>query len=97
MKGYIRNCARRNIFWNLTLEAFKELTSQPCIYCGCAPAQKSRSYTYNGIDRIEHKKGYELPNCVPSCGTCNFIRGTRLTFEEMKAVGKALQDFRRKK
>jgi hypothetical protein len=28
----------------------------------------------NGVDRLDSTKGYDIENCVPCCGTCNFIK-----------------------
>ncbi len=96
-KNYIRMCARRNVFWNVTIEEFHRLTSLPCHYCSKKPSQKARHYTYNGLDRLDPKKGYELPNLVPCCKECNWIKGDRLAVDEMQAVGKMLAEFRAKK
>jgi 5-methylcytosine-specific restriction endonuclease McrA len=94
-KNYVRMCRRRNVFWELTIEEFGRITKQACTYCKKPPAQKSRSYVYNGIDRVDPKQGYLLDNSVAACGECNFIKGNRLSFGEMKAVGEALAAFRR--
>lgn len=96
-KKYIQTCRRRNVFWELTVEQFHKLTSQPCVYCGKAPAQISRNYIYNGIDRINHYQGYVLANCATACVECNFIKGTRLTYDEMLVVARALAAFRKRR
>ena len=96
-KNYIRGCKRKNIYWELTLEEFHKLTSSNCAYCEKPPAQRSRTYTYNGIDRMNNKRGYIRDNVVPACKECNFLKGDRLTFDEMKVVGEALKAFRQKK
>ncbi len=44
-----------------------------CFYCDASPSQKRGQkggngyYIYNGIDRIDSKKGYLMNNCVPCC------------------------------
>jgi 5-methylcytosine-specific restriction endonuclease McrA len=96
-KRYNRECIRRNVYWGIGLEPFHKLTSAPCAYCGKPPSQVSRTYTYNGIDRKNPKKGYTDDNCVTACKECNWIKGDRLTFEEMRVVGEALRSFRAKK
>jgi hypothetical protein len=93
-KRYVRDCRRRNIFWELTIEQFHTLTSSNCTYCGRAPAQKARNYTYNGIDRLNSDQGYTLGNCAPCCKECNGIKSNRLNPEEMRIVGKALAIYR---
>ena len=94
---YISGCKRRNIYWELTPEYFSKLTKQDCAYCGVPPLQKMRGYTYNGIDRKDDDMGYTDCNTVPCCGECNFIKGCRLTFDEMKAIGKTLAILRKSK
>lgn len=96
-KNYIRMCARRNVFWNISVEQFHEITSKSCFYCDRPPEQISRSYKYNGLDRVDHKKGYELANIVACCKSCNWIKGDRLTSEETLVVAQALKSFREKK
>lgn len=95
-RKYVRTCQRKNVYFDLTVEQFHKLTSSPCEYCGKPPAQISRFYHYNGIDRKNSKQGYFLSNCATACKECNFIKGSTLTFEEMKVVGAALVDYRRR-
>lgn len=96
-RRYVLMCQRRNVYWGLSLEEFHALTSGRCFYCSRPPQQKSRSYTYNGIDRVNNRQGYIAANCVTACKECNFIKGDRLTQDEMKIVGEALAEFRSKK
>jgi hypothetical protein len=93
-KHYVRMCRRKNVFWELSVEQFHKLTSAPCIYCEKPPLQISRAYKYNGIDRLDPKRGYVPANVAPCCKECNWIKGDRLTSEEMKVVGQALTTFR---
>jgi hypothetical protein len=94
-KEYVRRCRRGNIFWELTIEEFQVLTQSPCSYCLCPPSQQRRNYTYNGIDRKNNRQGYTRDNSVTACGMCNMIKGTRLSFEEMKVAMEAVVRFRR--
>lgn len=77
---YKFSAKRRNISFRLTKEEFKKLTEQNCFYCGVMPKYKiSRSrvngeFIYNGIDRVDNAKGYELVNCVSCCGICNKMK-----------------------
>ena len=91
---YRANCRRRNIFFELTKEDIAELTQKNCYYCDKKPSNLRKGYTYNGIDRIDHNKGYIKDNCLTSCAECNGIRSNKLTVEEMQAVAKALLKFR---
>lgn len=92
-KKYLYDCRRRNFFWGLTLEQFASITRADCVYCGSPPARKSRAYLFNGIDRMNTKMGYSSDNVVPSCYKCNMIKGSILSFDEMRVVGKALAEF----
>lgn len=97
LKNYVRMCKRKNVYWELSIEQFHKLTSQACKYCGKPPLQVSRSYTYNGIDRLNPKQGYIPDNCVPCCKECNWIKGDRLTPDEMMVVGEALSTYRKRR
>lgn len=93
-KRYVTYCRKRNVFWELTLEQFHKLTSSECVYCHRAPTQISRAYKYNGIDRKDPLKGYTVDNCAACCGPCNFLKGNRLSYDEMLVVAQALIKFR---
>jgi len=84
-KTYIKHAKNRNLEFNLSLDAFKIITSENCYYCDEKPKQISRintnhssakniehtTYVYNGIDRVNNTDGYIDGNCVPCCGMCN--------------------------
>lgn len=87
--------------FTLTKEEFRELVTSPCYYCGVLPAQKVyldgvRGYTkeyidycqfiYNGIDQIEHSRGYTRLNCFPCCKVCNFAKSTKTLDEFIRWV-----------
>lgn len=40
-----------------------------CWYCGV-----SRRVEVLGLDRLDSQRGYEPDNCVPCCGSCNFMK-----------------------
>lgn len=96
---YIWVCSKKNVYWGITEELFNELTSSDCAYCGKPPTTsvQARSYPFTGIDRKDPDLGYLETNVVPCCTECNFIKGCRLTFEEMKVVGAALAKYRKYK
>ncbi len=74
---YKNGAEKRNLKFLLTRKQFKELTQQPCFYCGSKPhtvmSDKGRNgkYIYNGIDRVDNSKGYTINNCVACCRKCN--------------------------
>lgn len=73
---YRNNARNRNIEFNLSIDEFKQLTSQPCHYCGGYSSDWIENSRGNGIDRKNSNEGYYLDNCVPCCSKCNFIKNT---------------------
>lgn len=80
---YKYQAKQRNLDWLLTEEQFKILTSDNCYLCGTPPKNKTHTagkkvqngyYIYNGIDRVDNKKGYFLENCKPCCSDCNYAK-----------------------
>lgn len=55
---------------NLTKEQFDNIAKQPCYYCGIMQEKG-----FNGIDRMDSIKGYEIENCVSCCTECNMMKG----------------------
>jgi hypothetical protein len=80
LRRYSRDARTRNFKFALSLAKFKELTQQPCFYCNALPNQKHTNtgclgqIVYNGIDRLDNKKGYTSANCVPCCKQCNWAK-----------------------
>lgn len=78
--NYKRGAKIRNLIFELSKQEFRELTKQPCWYCGSEPANMRRAcgckgyYLYNGIDRVDNNKGYTWENCVTACKTCNRMK-----------------------
>lgn len=73
----------KQIKFNLSFEEFDKLTRLDCYYCGAKPSFlkrfkndfKNREIEYfNGIDRIDSDKDYNLNNCVPCCTMCNRMK-----------------------
>ncbi len=75
---YRRNAANREIFFDLTDTEMVFLFKQNCYWCGAEPntVMKSRKscYVYNGIDRVDNRRGYEISNVVPCCKVCNVAK-----------------------
>lgn len=78
---YKSSANKRNYEWNLTKEQFEKLTKMNCYYCNSKPSNImnnkncNKPYKYQGIDRVNNKKGYTLKNCVPCCKICNRAKG----------------------
>ena len=88
--SYKRQAKKRGYEFTLTSEEFHHLTSQICRYCGAEPSSVSiahynrseasidnEKYVYNGLDRKDNSKGYQLDNVVPCCKWCNIAKRER--------------------
>jgi len=86
-KNYRHAARKRNILFDLSKNEFMNLVTQNCFYCNKTPSQElnikecNGSFIYNGIDRVDNLKGYNLDNCVPCCGRCNKAKNN-MTLEE---------------
>lgn len=69
---------------DLTTEEVMALIEQPCVHCGTVAENR-------GLDRIDNNLPHIKGNVAPSCAPCNFARGDRFTFEEMKEIGEAIR------
>jgi len=79
---YVYDAKRRNLLFTLTAAEFKALVFKSCHFCGAPPACKTTYNTngnivYNGVDRLDPKKGYIADNVVACCLTCNRMKGKR--------------------
>lgn len=83
--SYRGNARAKKRKFDLTLDEFRDITSQNCTYCGSEPStiscaessymkDKYSMYRYNGIDRVDSKRGYEKDNIVPCCKLCNLMK-----------------------
>jgi len=86
-----KSCKERDLTWSLTLEQYLELIKNNCHYCD------SSLEIWEGcsLDRINNGIGYEIGNVLPCCGTCNNIRNTFLTVQEMEVAMKAVIAYRK--
>lgn len=90
-----RACSAKRTFL-LSREDFRSITTQPCHYCGAKPKQRIKvlahygDYIYNGVDRINSDKGYELDNVVPCCGMCNRMKNKYGCGEFLEHIQKIL-------
>ena len=74
---------KQGIPFELSQEHFRDIM-QNCTYCGSPPQSVEHPNTsygedfyHNGIDRQDSSRGYIEGNCVPCCGTCNYMKYTR--------------------
>ena len=84
--NYRARAKRKNIEFSLERDNFDFIIEQNCAYCGSSPSQiipeyydrkyrgKKNPLYYNGLDRIDSKKGYTEDNCTSCCKRCNFAK-----------------------
>lgn len=99
-KNCMRGAELRGHSFNLTTDQFKNLIEKNCHYCGEKPQKSTNKilmtrgnineppFYYNGIDRINSNIGYEIDNCVPCCGVCNYMKNTMTTDMFFKQITK---------
>jgi len=91
---YKAGAKRRRLIFNLTKEEFAELVKQNCYYCGKSPQTErykrgaNGNFIYNGIDRVDNNRGYELDNCVACCKYCNIAKHTLTQADFFKLIKK---------
>lgn len=69
--------------WEITRDQYFELVAKPCHYCGDSLADS----TGHCLDRIDGTKGYYFDNVIQCCWTCNAVRRSTFTVEEMELIG----------
>jgi hypothetical protein len=87
----------KNIKFDLNIKEFIDLISKPCYYCTNklmstmkTTSGRQRLY-YNGLDRVNNKKGYVKSNIVPCCKICNRAKGD-LTLKDFFSWIKKLKE-----
>jgi len=86
---YRHSAVKNGRSFDLSKKEFYYLTKQNCHYCGIPAKQllivrKTNFwsfYYYNGVDRLDNNKGYELDNVVSCCLTCNKAK-SYMTYED---------------
>jgi 5-methylcytosine-specific restriction endonuclease McrA len=97
---YKQNAKRDGRVFGLTKEEFVHITSSDCYYCGVEPLNVyggktyNGDYTYNGIDRVDNRKGYITSNVVPCCRNCN-SKKQHLTIEELRNFADKMEAYAR--
>lgn len=92
---------------DISFDEFKKMSLRVCYYCGLEPSNfatdrghwkrrgKKTSDTvikYNGIDRIDSKKGYVKNNVVACCKFCNTSKNT-MTQKEFRQFIKRVYEY----
>ena len=86
---------QRKIGFTLTLDEFKKLVEQPCVFCGVHPQAEPM-----GIDRRDNHIGYAFWNCQSCCGPCNRLKSSfdQQTFLELVSkISRHQEALRRRK
>lgn len=81
ISGYIKSAERRELTWALSYEEFYNMSQLACTYCGVPPRQHHAGdapgppmFIFNGVDRVNNNRGYEVDNCVTCCYQCNLSK-----------------------
>lgn len=74
---------KRKYDFEIDFEYFKDKIKENCFYCKREPynihkskPKSQRFILYNGLDRVDNKKGYLKENIVTCCKECNYLKGT---------------------
>ena len=88
-KAYKFRASKKSIPWELSMDQFAAICSEPCAYCGAEPVHKEWLFgsnynstvrrfrskeKFNGVDRINNDNGYVSNNVAPCCKTCNHMK-----------------------
>lgn len=101
--GYVHRARRYGKKFELPREEFEKLTQLACNYCGLPPSTSTQTINkhgygqilYNGLDRVDPKKGYIKGNVVPCCWQCNLAK-FRFSYENFMSYIDRLVKFRKK-
>ena len=74
---YATGASSRKMTFEITKEAYDQIVSTPCYYCGL---WREGSI---GMDRKDSRVGYLPDNVVPCCPTCNFMKRS-LTVDQFR-------------
>lgn len=88
-KTHLNQANYRKLPFLITEEQHKKLIIQNCHYCGIPPSNTFKrkwligEMKYNGMDRKDGNKGYEIDNLVTCCLQCNKAKNT-MNYQEFK-------------
>jgi hypothetical protein len=98
--SYKLNAKSRGFDFNIDFDYAVSILKSDCHYCGIEPSNTyMKSYynaTYNGIDRVDNTKGYEINNIVSCCKMCNIAKNNN-TEEYFLQWVKRLSEYQRLK
>jgi len=98
--SYKLNAKSRGFDFNIDFDYAVSIMKSDCHYCGIEPSNTyMKSYynaTYNGIDRVDNTKGYEMDNVVSCCKMCNIAKNNN-TEEDFLNWNKRLYNYQQLK
>ncbi len=76
---HVQGCLRRDVMNHITIGDYEQYSKQNCSYCGQPPfnmtkLKKGINILYNGVDRVDNTKPYEIGNIVTCCKYCNAMK-----------------------
>lgn len=81
---YKNGAKKRNIDFKISKQEMSDIIKMPCFYCGepngnrhtmsWSKSHKDKIFYYNGIDRVDSSRGYNIENIIPCCGICNTMK-----------------------
>lgn len=94
ISSYRSNARRKNLPYQLSDARASKLLTSTCFYCGAPPSRPAiragmrGQFLYNGIDRLDNRRGYTVKNSVPCCTLCNYKKGNQSADEFLTWVRK---------
>ena len=82
LTDYKRRAQKNSLDFSLSNDEFFAMQTQDCYLCG----KESNYYHCNGIDRINNNKGYDINNCLPCCGDCNYLKKDITLIEMIRKI-----------
>lgn len=107
--SYSKHARYRKLSFHLNDEQLIKLFTSNCYYCNsepnCISNSKSKNvvlkehstFMYNGIDRLDNLKGYEIDNCVSCCFNCNVGKHILTQIEYVDHIKKTYNNLIEKK
>ncbi len=97
--AYRYGAVKRGLSFVISRVEFYKLTQKNCVYCGKPPSQVRKKmggcngdFVYNGIDRIDNARGYEVDNVASCCKMCQNAKRDYSVLEFLEWV-KRISDF----
>jgi len=98
-----KGAVARGLEFSITKDDLKEYLHKNCYYCGKLPdntflcfrysEKYKQEIKYQGIDRINSKKGYVKGNLRPCCIVCNHLKWDHSEDEFFESVKKIYENF----